>query len=71
MSILDADDCWEIVDGTKLEPNEIAKMEDADNQDNRDNRAKVGKRQTDIRDFRKRMKKAASLITQTLDDSIV
>ena len=68
-SILDAEDCLEIITGTELEPAEIAEVEDDDN--NPVNSAEVEKRRVEIKDWRKRFKKAASLITQTVDDSIV
>ena len=64
-SILDAEDCWEIVNGIEAEPRRIALDDDVDNKD------EVDKRLLEIRDFKKRSKKAASLITQTIDDSIV
>ena len=47
-SILDVEDCWEIVNGTKLEVDEIAKVEDANNIDNRDNRAERKEANIDI-----------------------
>ena len=68
-AILDAEDCLEIVNGTELEPAEIAEVLNADNTSA--NSEEVDKRQVEIKDWRKRSKKAASLITQTMDDSIV
>ena len=68
-AILDAEDCLEIVNGTELEPVEIAEVLNADNTSA--NNEEVNKRQVEIKDWRKRSKKAASLITQTMDDSIV
>ena len=68
-AILDAEDSLEIVNGTELEPVEIAEVLNADNTSA--NSAEVEKRHAEIKDWRKRSKKAASLITQTLDDSIV
>ena len=65
MSILDAEDCWEIVNGTEAKPRRISLDDDLDNKE------KVDKRLLKIKDFKKRSKKAASLITQTIDESIV
>ena len=70
-SILDAEECWEIVNGTELEPNENATVEDDSDDDLPDNRSEVVAREIEIKDWRKRSKKAASLITQIVDDSIV
>lgn len=44
-SILDAEDCWDIVNGTELEPNEIAVVVDLD--DAPKNKLDVGQRQMD------------------------
>ena len=63
-AILDAKDSLEIVNGTELEPVEIAEVLNADNTSA--NSAKVEKRHAEIKDWRKRSKKAASLITQTV-----
>ena len=68
-AILDAEDCLEIVNGTEMEPTEIAEVLDAANDPV--NTAEVEKRHLEIKEWRKRSKKAASLITQTVDDSIV
>ena len=68
-AILDAEDSLEIVNGTELEPVEIAEVLNPDGV--AANTVVVDKRQAEIKDWRKRSKKAASLITQTLDDSIV
>ena len=68
-AILDAEDCLEIVNGTEMEPAEIAEVLNPDN--TAANTFEVDKRQAEIKDWRKRSKKAASLITQTMDDSIV
>ena len=68
-AILDAEDSLEIVNGTELEPVEIAEVLNPDGV--AANTVAVDKRQAEIKDWRKRSKKAASLITQTLDDSIV
>ena len=63
-AILDAEDSLEIVNGTELEPAEIAEVLNADNTSA--NSVEVDKRQAEIKDWRKRSKKAASLITQTV-----
>ena len=70
-SILDAEDLWEIVNGAESEPDEIATVEDDSDEDSPDNRAEIVAREIEIKAWRKRAKKAASLITQTVDDSIV
>ena len=62
-SILDAEDCWEIIEGGEVEPDRVALRDD--------NKEEVEKRLAEIKDFKKRTKKAASVITQSLDDSIV
>ena len=69
-SILDAEDLWELVNGTELEPEEIDSVEDNDDV-LPDNKAEVLERENEIKAWKKRAKKAASLITQTVDDSIV
>ena len=51
-AIQDAEDGLEIVNGTKLEPVEIAEVLDADNTSA--NSAEVEKRHTEIKDWRKR-----------------
>ena len=56
----------EIVTGTELEPVEIAEVLNPDNTSA--NSAEVDKRQAEINDWRKRSKRAASLITQTMDE---
>ena len=68
-AILDAEDSLEIVNGTELEPVEIAEVLNPNNTSA--NSSEVDKRQAEIKDWRNRSKKAASLITQTSDDNIV
>ena len=68
-SILDAEDCWDIVNGTEFEPVRLAIVNDANGV--QENKPQVDARLAEIKDFRKRSKKAASLITQTIDDTIV
>ena len=71
-SILDAEDVWEIVNGSEVEPDELPEVADeADDAAVDDNNAAVVIRQAEIKAFRKRAKKAASLITQTVDDGLV
>ena len=67
-SILDPEDCWDIVNGSEFESDAIAEVEDPVHQDDGDKRAEAEKRQTEIKDSRKRMKKAASLNTHILDN---
>lgn len=69
-SILDAEDCWDIVRGDETEPREVPAIIDAGNIEPANQRA-IDKRELEIKDFKKRSKRAASLITQTLDDSLV
>ena len=61
--ILDAEDCWEIVNGTETEPGRIALFGDAANALVLANHVAVDSRRSEIKDFHKRYKKAASLIT--------
>ena len=53
-SILDAEYCWEIVNGIELEPDEIDTVEDDSDDDLPDNRSKVVAREIEIKDWRKR-----------------
>ena len=68
-AILNAEDCMEIVNATELEPVEIAEVLNTDGTSQ--NSEAVDKRHSEIKEWRKRANKAASLVTQTLDDSIV
>ena len=69
-SILDAEDVWEIVNGSEVEPDELPEVADeVDDAAVDDNNAAVVIRQAEIKAFKKRAKKVASLITQTVDDS--
>ena len=77
-TILDADDCWEIVQGTELEPLDLAWVLQFDEEgatlENPQTTADViaiATRRDEIKDWKKRLKKAASLITQSVDDGIV
>ena len=71
-SILDVEDVWEIVNGAEAEPAELPEVDDgADDEVAENNNAAVVVRQAEIKALKKREKKAASLITQTVDDTIV
>ena len=76
-TILDADDCWKIVQGTELEPLDLAWVIEVDDQgaavDNPRTATEViaiATRCKEIKDWKRRYKKAASLITQSVDDGI-
>ena len=64
-AILDSEVCWEIVQGTELEPRDIVTMVNEDEAivDNPADQADVAIRLLEIEDWKKRFKKAASLIT--------
>ena len=66
---LGTEDCWEIVNGSEVEPS-VIQLLSGENISVANQRA-VDLRAAEIKDFRKRSKKAASLITLTLDDSLV
>ena len=79
-TILDADDCWEIVQGTEVEPVDLAPTaaeveEDGEVVENPQPTAAeallIAARRKEIKDYKRRCKKAASLITQSIDDGIV
>ena len=73
-TILDADDCWDVVMGTKLEPNELAVVVDEGQEGAPKAVADVAKeaiRTLEIKDWKRRFKKAASVITQSVDDGLV
>lgn len=59
----------DIVNGMELEPNEIGIVVDLEYAPK--NKSDVVVRQVEIKDWRKGSKKAASFITQTIDDVIV
>ena len=67
-SILDAEDCWDIVNGDEGEP---ALVEPRTVHRVVVNQEAVTESKSQLKYFQKRRKKAASLITQTVDDSIV
>ena len=70
-ALLDAEECWEIVNGTETELGHVAPIAAADNALALVNQVTVDSRRGEIKEFRKRFKKAASLIAHTVDDSIV
>ena len=77
-TILDADDCWEIVQGTEVEPIDLAKAVEFEEEgaavENPPTAAValvIAARRKEIKDFKRRYKKATSLITQSVDDGIV
>ena len=60
-SILDAEDVWEIVNGSEVEPDELPEVADeADDAVVDDNNAAVVIREAEIKAFRKRAKKASN-----------
>ena len=73
-TILDADDCWDIVIGTEKEPNELGWVVD-EGQEGAPavvaHAAKEAIRALEIKDWKRRFKKAASVITQSVDDGLV
>ena len=79
-TILDADDCREIVQGTEVEPVDlapaVAKVEGEDEAIKNPpptaaEALLIAARKKEIKDYKRRYKKAASLITQSIDDGIV
>lgn len=78
-TILDADDCWEIVQGTEVEPIDLIlaigevnlEGEVIENPPSAAEVLAIEARKKEIKDFKKRYKKATSLITQSVDDGIV
>ena len=71
-TILDAEDCWDIVTEAELEPQSLDYSDDDDEGvDDVPSPADIATRVLEIKDWRRRFKKAASLITQSVDDSLV
>ena len=73
-SILDPDDCWDIVMGIELEPNELGWVVNEGEEGAAVAIADVAKetvRSLEIKDWKRRYKKAASVIIQSIDDSLV
>ena len=72
-AILDGEDCRDIVMETELEPGELGWVVDPgeEAQASGVQIATEAARAQEIRDWKRRFKKAASLITQSLDDSLV
>ena len=67
-TILDGEDCWDIVVGTEQEPNELGWVFDPSEEEQAPAEAA---RAPEIKDWKKRFKRAASLITLSVDDSLV
>ena len=71
-TILDAKDCWDIVTEAELEPQSLDYSDDNDEGvDDIISPANIATRVLEIKDWRRRFKKALSLITQSVDDSLV
>ena len=70
-TILDAEDCWEIVIGNELEPSELGWVVNDDDDEHAPDEVAEAARALDIKDWKRRYKKAASLLTQSVDDSLV
>ena len=66
---LDAEDCWDIVTGTEVEPDELGWVVDPGEEEQAPGVqiAAEAARALEIKDWRRRFKKAASLITQGVD----
>ena len=76
-NILTADDCWEIVQGRELEPLDLAWVIEYDEEgavvDNPRTAADVlaiAEPRVEIKDWKRRYKKAASLIVQSVDNGM-
>ena len=71
--ILDGEDCWEIVAGTELEPDELGWVVDPGDEAQAPGvqAAAEAARAAEIKDWNKRFKKAAQLIGSSVDDSLV
>ena len=77
-TILDANDCWEIVPGTKVEPVDLTLAAEVDEDgaagENHPTVAQallIAARRKEIKEFKRRYKKATFLIIQSVDDGIV
>ena len=68
-SILDAEDCWSIVDRSKVSPTVVGAVPAANGTVT--NQAQANESRASLKDYNKGMRKATSMITQTVDDSIV
>ena len=62
-TILDAEDCWEIVTGDELEPVELGWVISDGEDDHTPDEVAEAVRALDIKDWKRRYKKAASLLT--------
>ena len=70
-TILDVEDCWDIVTGDELEPVELGWVVNDEEDDHAPDAIAEAARALDIKDWKRRYKKAASLLTQSLDESLV
>ena len=72
-AILDGEDCWDILKGTESELGEIGWVIDPGEEAQAPGVqiAAEAARAQEIKDWKRRFKQAASLITQSLDDSLV
>ena len=71
-TILDAEECWDIVIEAELEPQSLYySNDDDDGVDDVPSPADIATRVVEIKDWRRRFKKAASLITQLVECRIL
>ena len=71
-TILEAEECWDLTQGLEEEPEEIDFSEDEDGTINDGtDPVEIKERLAEIKDWKRRFRKAASLITQSVDDSLV
>ena len=70
---LDGEDCWDIVRGAEVEPDEMGWVVDPGEEEQAPDVqiAAEATRALEIKDWKRRFKKAASLITQGVDESLV
>ena len=75
-TILEGEECWDLVQGLELEPRSLSVQAVGDGDDVEDpagqaDIARRTERESEIKDWRRRYRKAASMITQVVDDSMV
>ena len=75
-TILEGEECWELVQGIELEPRSLGVqvVGDGDGVDDPADQADIAlrtERAAEIKDWKRRFRKAASMITQSVDDSMV
>ena len=75
-TILEGKECWELVQGIELEPRSLGVQAAGDGAGvidpaNQADIARRTERESEIKDWRRRYRKAASMITQAVDDSMV